>query len=122
MRRGRLVEVEFVRRKVHVERPCSHCKETLPVGSLFWRRGHVSLHIECFETLRDHGKAARAREGGSGRKPVLDAHKMAQVTIALFDAKEKAIDPNVRAIARHVGASERTVRRFINGKYMKKAA
>lgn len=61
--------------------------------------------------------AARARGRTGGRKPVLDADKQKTVKTMLAAAAKKNEDPNFGSIARSVGASERTIRRFAAGAY-----
>lgn len=61
--------------------------------------------------------SARARGKLGGRKPVLDADKQKTVKTLLAAAKKKKEDPNFGQIARSVGASERTIRRFAKGEY-----
>jgi DNA invertase Pin-like site-specific DNA recombinase len=61
--------------------------------------------------------AARARGRTGGRKPVLTADKQQAIAALVAKAKGDNTEPSFRAIARAVGASERTVRRFINGQY-----
>lgn len=61
--------------------------------------------------------AARARGRTGGRKPVLDADKQKTVKTLIAAAKKKNEDPNFGSIARSVGTSERTIRRFAAGVY-----
>lgn len=61
--------------------------------------------------------AARARGRCGGRRPVLDAAKMKAIDLQLAAAKKKGQEPNTSEIGRSVGASERTIRRYLTGKY-----
>ncbi len=64
------------------------------------------------------GLAAARRKGRiGGRKPTLDADKQTAVKMMLADAREKGVTPSYTTIARAVGVSDRTVRRFAAGKY-----
>lgn len=58
--------------------------------------------------------SARARGKLGGRRPVLDADKLKTVKTLLKANK----DPDLGAIARSVGVSERTIRRFAKGEYV----
>lgn len=62
-------------------------------------------------------KAAKARGKLGGRKPVLDADKQKTVKTLLTAAKKGGEDPQFATIARSVGVSERTIRRFASGQY-----
>jgi len=62
-------------------------------------------------------KAARACGKVGGRKPVLDDQKMAKIDAAIRSADARDALPSYRSIARSIGASERTVRRYLRGQY-----
>jgi hypothetical protein len=100
----------YTRRKVKVEGPCKRCGQTLLAGSLFWRRGHVRVHIECFESMQRQANLAKARVTG-GRKPVLDADK------ELMIDKLHNLQHPPSYIAKQIGVSKRTVIRYLKGRY-----
>ena len=118
--RGRPARVVFTRRKIRVARPCSRCGRVMPVGSLFWRRGHWSLHIECFEQLKRSCRTVNIR--GAGRKPALNINKVAAIVLEMNAAASKGTPINCKAVARQVGTSESTVRRFVSGQYYARIA
>lgn len=95
---------------------------TTPAGKLVF---HLFGALAEFERNliqeRTHAglEAARARGKCGGRKPVLDAAKMKAIDLQLAAAKKKGEEPNAGEIGRSVGASERTIRRYIGGKYMR---
>jgi len=61
--------------------------------------------------------AAKARGKTGGRRRILDADKQRSIAILVEAARAKGEAPSARAIANTVGASERTIRRFIAGQY-----
>lgn len=118
---GVVRRVTFVRRKAKVGHTCSECRTEIAVDSLFWKRWHRSIHIECFEELKRRA-ATLHMDGRQGRKPVLDDGKQEQVANELTLSSLHGTEPNYREIGRKVNVSERTIRRFAKGDYLRQTA
>ena len=94
-------------------------------GKLFF---HIFGAVAEFERNliieRTHAGLASARAKGKlgGRRPVLDKDKANTVSclLAVADRPDNPHGPNFGAIARSVGVSERTIRRFAKGQYAAK--
>lgn len=93
-------------------------------GRLFF---HIFGAVAEFERNliieRTHAGLASARSRGrlGGRPPALDADKQKTVKTLIAAAKKKKEVPNFGQIARSVGASERTIRRFAKGEYERRS-
>lgn len=120
IKRGRPVRLRFTRRRILKPRPCSVCKRDMPAGSLFWRRGHISLHEWCFERRQRASRTVNIK--GAGRKRVIDKRKAAAIVVELDTCKRTGRTFSARAVARQLGIGDATVRRFIKGGYGELAA
>lgn len=93
---------------------------TTPNGRLFFHIFGAVAEFErnlIIERTNAGLTAARSRGKFGGRRPVIDADKAAAIDALLAEAKRKKQIPSFGAIARSVGVSDRTVRRYANGQY-----